>query len=619
MAVTKFQKGSILFGVLLLWLDQGSDIWLGVSYIQACHYKWGITTFLLSAFPSACIQISIIISEMNKILQKKTVITILLGSFQFILFHIILFILNPLMQIRILCKLSYGAMKVIVKSEENPVIIFNELKTVELVLESFPQMIFNCYIRPFLANYETEEGFLFTLQIASIVISYVSIVHGLAHRYASFWSCTLFPKLSDIILSAFIVIWDITLKWSVITLSLLLLKFNVTIIWLLGIVVFLIISNAILSNMDKDNFKFDDDYLLDSVHLILTNIPSKNKDDHSYKQLGHEKLRLKIIIQRVFLYVVFIVLLSYMTYTVLQSKYVSLKPWTYNPPEIILYDDYNNTTPLNLTFQWNCENICRANEPRIKMEELLSDQVQSGCITFDLSDDCQLDLLLKNLDLLEIDRQSISWVNAYINDKTAMDSSFKNEKYEYCSNNVNLSIEYFLIWIYITWGFLFVCVFGLILNVCNCHLSKLIKPKKSSEDTSVYSVEDIIKILKVIHKLTSLCNKISNDEQGEKMRQSIKLFFEEFTSVFDELISYQKIHNTEVKHCWKCIPSDNSVDDISITNTIDKLKYLFYKEEEMYKSLDEFKKKFKRSLDESHKSYCSNIKDIYSNVFTYRN
>ena len=46
MGLTKMQKGALLFGVLLMWSDQGSDISLGLDYYTNCHSNWALISFI---------------------------------------------------------------------------------------------------------------------------------------------------------------------------------------------------------------------------------------------------------------------------------------------------------------------------------------------------------------------------------------------------------------------------------------------------------------------------------------------------------------------------------------------------------------------------------------------
>ena len=50
--VSKFGIASLLIGLVLLYLDQGSDILVGINLYNACHYRWAWTSFLLTCMPS---------------------------------------------------------------------------------------------------------------------------------------------------------------------------------------------------------------------------------------------------------------------------------------------------------------------------------------------------------------------------------------------------------------------------------------------------------------------------------------------------------------------------------------------------------------------------------------
>ena len=52
MGLTKMQKGALLFGVLLMWSDQGSDICLGVDYYTNCHSDWALISFIFTCLPT---------------------------------------------------------------------------------------------------------------------------------------------------------------------------------------------------------------------------------------------------------------------------------------------------------------------------------------------------------------------------------------------------------------------------------------------------------------------------------------------------------------------------------------------------------------------------------------
>ena len=48
MALSKIQKISLSFGMILMWADQISDVVMSILYYKSCHVKWAIASFILT-------------------------------------------------------------------------------------------------------------------------------------------------------------------------------------------------------------------------------------------------------------------------------------------------------------------------------------------------------------------------------------------------------------------------------------------------------------------------------------------------------------------------------------------------------------------------------------------
>ena len=83
----KERNFSTLLSYLWSLIDIGTDIWVGIDYRQKCHFRWAITTFVISFMPNIVFAIwfafSVFIDEgkCNHGEQKRCLL--LLSYFQF--------------------------------------------------------------------------------------------------------------------------------------------------------------------------------------------------------------------------------------------------------------------------------------------------------------------------------------------------------------------------------------------------------------------------------------------------------------------------------------------------------------------------------------------------------
>ena len=285
--VSKFGIASLLFGLILLYFDQGSDIWNGVNFYNACHYRWALTSFLLTSMPTIVAIFYFLFAAIYNT-NWESLIMILFATFFPLVSLIVAFI-------------------VINERNDENVPVLKYFMVAEVVFEATGQFIFNVYVRAILVP---TDG---NVQFASIVLSYIAIIYGLGDKYAVYYRDESMPSIQHVFISMCIIISDATLKLSVILLSLLINGINVTIGCVAALVVLLAIANLILTwkypdsiednNDTGGDFKFN---LFEMLFLVLTNLP------HNVS-LIIKNISLRIAINKSVTYVIFGIGLSIMT------------------------------------------------------------------------------------------------------------------------------------------------------------------------------------------------------------------------------------------------------------------------------------------------------------------
>ena len=240
--LSKLQKYALILGAGLMWGDQISDIVMGISYWLNCHYLWATLSAVFTAMPTV---LAILIATLSCVICKdwddKEHLAIILSM--------------------VFCQpffatyLVYGVLTDEDIDEEGKVEVFmiKGLKTLEILLESIPQLLLNGYVRCYLApgNSGDSWSIMDGIQLMSIVFSLAAVLHAVGDRFACYYGKTQLPGISDVAKAQMIIAFDLILKLSVIVLSSIMFGFPITIGWILGLTVILFIPNIILSLMDS--------------------------------------------------------------------------------------------------------------------------------------------------------------------------------------------------------------------------------------------------------------------------------------------------------------------------------------------------------------------------------
>ena len=222
---------------------------------------------------------------------------------------------------------------------QDPEWIVKRFKTLTMFCESIPQLIFTsyCYFRAFHGN-EENKGWI---QLASMVISFINIVFGLHNRHRFFHRHTQKIKYCGIgtLKRILVLIMDISLKLSVVMLSVILFGIEVTLVFTFLFTILLMMPNYVYFYKYKKRNWFW--YSVEILHLILTNSSFEmdfERDSTSFK--------LKEITNRTSLYLIFLFGLCGTTWNL-----------HINGHNVLVNDMVaTNTTSINSTL--NCENLC---------------------------------------------------------------------------------------------------------------------------------------------------------------------------------------------------------------------------------------------------------------------
>ena len=129
--ISNFGIASLWFGLVLQYFDQGSDIWVGVNFYNACHYRWALTSFILTSMPTIVMIFYYIFFSIHNPKQ----VWISLGAILYAIFQ-------PLFALVILIRVIRER-----EDEDGTVGVLKHLKLAEVVFEAVNQLIFNIYVR----------------------------------------------------------------------------------------------------------------------------------------------------------------------------------------------------------------------------------------------------------------------------------------------------------------------------------------------------------------------------------------------------------------------------------------------------------------------------------------
>ena len=177
-------------GYLWSLFDYGSDIAVGVDYHNRCHFKWAITTFVISFMPNMVFTCYIFSEHFKSKINE-------LKCHTFPKFISVLCVMTILPIVGILLPFIHGyyvyqTLKTDrIRRNESPSQEHNErilkkFKTLTMICESIPQLIFTsyCYVRAFYTpNKELLQEDIAWKQIMSMIVSFISIVFGLLNRH----------------------------------------------------------------------------------------------------------------------------------------------------------------------------------------------------------------------------------------------------------------------------------------------------------------------------------------------------------------------------------------------------------------------------------------------------
>ena len=443
MALSTIQKISLLFGVLLVWSDQISDIYVGIMYHQHCHYTWSRVNLILAALPAIICFCHVILDGIDKCRENKK------NGLIFIFVSLCLTILLPFSQI-------YWVIKVILNAEDR-LITIKKVKSAEIAYEAIPQFIFNCVLRTCLglksevnwSSFSMVNTFFSYMPVISIGISYFGIVWGLSDICVLLYAKINLPNFSQILRGTVIVIPDITLKLCMIILSCLLfgkintIQWIMALLWILFVCVFVakLIVQTYWSKKDS-GFKFDFLYILDLMWFTVTNLPALGT---SYN-LSDKYLKRTVRMNKWCTYITLGIILSVMCY-------VNSSPNTYN------------ALHLKGQIEFNCNHLCESNEAFLEVQEF--------CPAFNYSsiskiNDPNIDVFIEKC---AIDEDTPSWIIPYLMNKTEIDNTNLIMKKDYCSL-YNLSSHgsmsfYISFWIWTTFILLIYNFIDLILDFLN--------------------------------------------------------------------------------------------------------------------------------------------------------
>ena len=426
--VSKFGIASLLFGLVLLYLDQGSDIWVGVNFYNACHYRWALTSFLLTSLPTIVMIFYYVFYAINN--PKKIALS-----------AILYFIFQPLLALFILL--------IVVRKREDKdgsVGVLKHFKVAEVVFEAVCQLIFNIYVRSYLAPSDSINGYV---QLASIIISCIAIIHGLGDKYACYHRDELMPSIQHVCFSMCIIFFDISLKLSIYILSLLINGISATISWIAAFVMSLAILHLFLTFKHPESIEDQESSsrsnFFEMLFLALINLP--NDSDLRIKNIS-----VRDRINKIVTYGIFFIGLSIMTGMLFVHQS--------NPTAYYWLNHIDNEDIVSSTL--NCENLCDVEKAFNNMQ---------GALKNDTS----------------------PWANL-INPIYDYHSIIKDMK---CSKML-LTSSHLLIWIWITWFLLAICIVQVICDYKNCgiffklvHNMITIKENDNQENQEQFHLEDL--------------------------------------------------------------------------------------------------------------------------------
>ena len=445
--VSKFGITSILFGLLLLYFDQGSDIWVGVNFYNACHYRWALTSFLLTSMQTFAMIFYMLFYALNNPKGVKVAIFFIFSAIFQPLFALVIVVIIVICQPddednTLMAKDTIGILKL--------------FKVAEVVFEAVGQLIFNIYVRSYLAPSDGIDGYV---QVGSIILSYIAIIHGIGDRYACFYRDELMPSIQNVCLSMCIIFFDISLKLSIYVLSLLIYGIYATIGWITALVLLLACVHIFLtakypeSIEDRNSSNYirqgsgTKSNLFEMIFLSLTDLP--NAQDLKIKNISF-----RIRINKIVTYVTFIIGLIIMTRMIVVHQ---SDPTVYDWMNHIGNEDVSSST-------LNCENLCDADKAFNNMQAALKNETSPWAKLInpdpDVSDEfsgLNMSQIFDKLDYFGINNETQNSVYYYISIKKDMN----------CSKML-LTSSHLLIWIGMTWFLLAFCIVQAICDYKKC-------------------------------------------------------------------------------------------------------------------------------------------------------
>ena len=155
---------------------------MGISYWLNCHYLWATLSAVFTAMPTV---VAFLIATLSCMLFKKDND-------------------KPVILSAIFCQpflSTYVLYKILTDKDEFRVLTIKGLKTMEILLESIPQLILNGYVRCYLAPGNSGDGWSIMdgIQLMSIVFSLAAVLHALGDRFACHYGNTKLPGINLLI------------------------------------------------------------------------------------------------------------------------------------------------------------------------------------------------------------------------------------------------------------------------------------------------------------------------------------------------------------------------------------------------------------------------------------
>ena len=440
--VSNFGIASLLISLVLLYLDQGSDIWVVVNLYNSCHYQWFRTSLVLTLMPTIVMYLNWITVAINNPIETTDAGVM-----------IVFVIFQPLVALIFTLKVIYKG-----DDDNEYLATLKFFKAAEVVFEAMGQLLFNVYVRSFLGPSDGINGYV---QVASIILSYFAIIHGLGDKYASYYRSEYMPSIKNVFLSMCIIITDISLKLSIFALSLLINGVLTTVLWI--IITFTIASAIVNIIVTKDYSELKALKLLDHssgkkrfgptgtgtkfnlfemFFLAVTNLPNETT-------LKIKNIALRVQIQKIVTHFFIIIGLSAMTgILVVHQSY----PTRFGSMNHINNEDSTTSTALN------CKNLCDAKQAFINMQKALKNDnsLWPNLFTFDSDKFSGMNLSLI-FEKLEVNKEAQKSIYDYISIKKDMNCS-----------KLLLTSSHLLIWTGITWVLLAICLVQVICDYKKC-------------------------------------------------------------------------------------------------------------------------------------------------------